>query len=104
MFFCGANDLITIFVASECFSLSSYIIDEKTANQFHLNFFLSMNTPKPTLSNESCFETARYTFPYVMVRFNSYWGTGSKVTPRASASVVPLHIQYPGHQYEFLVP
>ncbi|GAV76754.1 Oxidored_q1 domain-containing protein, partial [Cephalotus follicularis] len=30
MFLCGANDLITIFVALECFSLSSYLLSGYT--------------------------------------------------------------------------
>ena len=39
MFLCGANDLITIFVALECFSLCSYL--------------LSGYTKKDVLSNEA---------------------------------------------------
>ena len=30
MFLCGANDLITIFVAPECFSLCSYLLSGYT--------------------------------------------------------------------------
>lgn len=37
MFLCGANDLITIFVASECFSLCSYLLSGYTKRDLRSN-------------------------------------------------------------------
>ncbi|CAN1863831.1 NAD(P)H-quinone oxidoreductase subunit 2 B, chloroplastic [Linum perenne] len=37
MFLCGANDLITIFVALECFSLCSYLLSGYTKKDVRSN-------------------------------------------------------------------
>uniref|UniRef100_A0A251T3S9 Putative NADH:quinone oxidoreductase/Mrp antiporter, membrane subunit n=1 Tax=Helianthus annuus TaxID=4232 RepID=A0A251T3S9_HELAN len=37
MFLCGANDLITIFVAPECFSLCSYLLSGYTKKDVRSN-------------------------------------------------------------------
>ena len=37
MFLCGANDLITIFVAPECFSLCSYLLSGYTKRDLRSN-------------------------------------------------------------------
>ncbi|MFS8000549.1 NAD(P)H-quinone oxidoreductase subunit 2 B [Helianthus anomalus] len=37
MFLCGANDLITIFVATECFSLCSYLLSGYTKKDVRSN-------------------------------------------------------------------
>ncbi|KAK8961444.1 hypothetical protein KSP40_PGU001286 [Platanthera guangdongensis] len=37
MFLCGANDLITIFVAPECFSLCSYLLSGYTKRDIRSN-------------------------------------------------------------------
>ncbi|KAK8949158.1 hypothetical protein KSP39_PZI006052 [Platanthera zijinensis] len=37
MFLCGANDLITIFVAPECFSLCSYLLSRYTKRDIQSN-------------------------------------------------------------------
>nr|YP_010295496.1 NADH dehydrogenase subunit B [Tridactyle tridactylites]UMO93279.1 NADH dehydrogenase subunit B [Tridactyle tridactylites] len=37
MFLCGANDLITIFVAPECFSLCSYLLSGYTKRDVRSN-------------------------------------------------------------------
>ncbi|KAL4321726.1 hypothetical protein AHAS_Ahas14G0139300 [Arachis hypogaea] len=37
IFLCGANDLITIFIASECFSLCSYLLSGYTKKDVRSN-------------------------------------------------------------------
>jgi NADH:ubiquinone oxidoreductase subunit 2 (subunit N) len=42
MFLCGANDLITIFVASECLSLCSYLLSKYTKKDVRSNEIVIM--------------------------------------------------------------
>nr|YP_010262503.1 NADH dehydrogenase subunit 2 [Daphne papyracea]YP_010262528.1 NADH dehydrogenase subunit 2 [Daphne papyracea]UIX23174.1 NADH dehydrogenase subunit 2 [Daphne papyracea]UIX23199.1 NADH dehydrogenase subunit 2 [Daphne papyracea] len=50
MFLCGANDLITIFVAPECFSLCSYLLSGYTKKDVRSNEATTKYSPTPVVA------------------------------------------------------
>nr|YP_010489223.1 NADH-plastoquinone oxidoreductase subunit 2 [Incarvillea lutea]YP_010489237.1 NADH-plastoquinone oxidoreductase subunit 2 [Incarvillea lutea]UWK23410.1 NADH-plastoquinone oxidoreductase subunit 2 [Incarvillea lutea]UWK23411.1 NADH-plastoquinone oxidoreductase subunit 2 [Incarvillea lutea] len=50
MFLCGANDLITIFVAPECFSLCSYLLSGYTKKDVRSNEATMKYSPTPVVA------------------------------------------------------
>nr|GFB16437.1 putative NADH:quinone oxidoreductase/Mrp antiporter, membrane subunit [Tanacetum cinerariifolium] len=85
MFLCGANDLITIFVAPECFSLRSYLLSGYTkkdvrSNEATMKYLLMGGASSSILVHGSLSRTRSLERPRPTVRFLLLTTTGGFIS------------------------